>query len=178
MSNSGKWQKYKYAVAALIAVVVFYGFVSSVYLFESQRSDPSYQAQFRAEFGDVTVSVQPQNVSAPPVPMYEAMDIALESGGWNSTSLENMTVNVSFNCLQIWNDSETPGSVSCVPFSFPVSNYTAVMFSNATYTVITYYVWDVTVTRTGGIPGSPIPMYWVDVATGKIVPLPPDCAPG
>ena len=34
---------------------------------------------------------------SPPVPMYRALNIALQSDGWNASSLENMTLYVSLN---------------------------------------------------------------------------------
>lgn len=56
------------------------------------------------EFGNVSLQSISYNFS-PPVSIYRALKIALDSDDWNTTSLENMTVRVSLDYFKFTNDS-------------------------------------------------------------------------
>ena len=72
MYKSTKWQQYKYAVAALIAIIVFCGFILTLY-FESQSISPSkypialsnilFLTDKQIDF--VSIGVETGNVSEP-----------------------------------------------------------------------------------------------------------------
>jgi hypothetical protein len=154
------------------------------YSVNQQKSD--FTAYYR-EFGNVSVQSISYNFS-PPVSMYRALKIALENGGWNTTSLENMTVSISLEYCKFWNDSSIiknpydnttsgPGSgfEDLYTVTHPVNGYSAVtVINNATYTTTYRYIWYIVVKQNSGIMSIPPPgLYFVDAATAEIIPTGP-----
>jgi hypothetical protein len=138
-----------------------------------------------SEFGTVTVKSISYNFS-PPVSMYKALKISLEHGGWNTTSLENMTVSVSLNYrVFVVNDTMEnpsgvttliPGSGSHFLYSItqPVDDYSAVTVGNSTSYKTYRYIWSIVVTHKSGVVGIPPPgYYWIDAETAEIIPTRP-----
>jgi DNA-binding HxlR family transcriptional regulator len=109
---------------------------------------------------------------APPVSMYRALQIALETEGWNKTSLNGMAVGAylmkwqTINGPNYYNDT---GIISIDGSLSPPSDYSDV-YSNG---VIYQYVWQITVENSSRPTIPPIGFSLVDAATGQILPNPP-----
>jgi hypothetical protein len=151
------------------------------------QNEASLQSAFQDLFGS-TPFVSVNYSFSPPIPMYLASIIALESGGWNKTNLANMTVHVSLNYDAFWVNSTGPGEYNAtsgnetIHFSSQVSpswgfarirevteaanDYYPKMVNGTTYR----YIWSVAVSQNGynGIP--PPGLYFVDAATAELVP--------
>ena len=172
-------------LAAVIAVSICLNVVLYYQNYSINRQKNDFTAYYN-EFGNVSLQSISYNFS-PPVSMYRALKIALENGGWNSTSLENMTVKVSLGYFEFWNDSiiiknpydnttSGPGQGSEFLYSVthPVNDYSAVTAKNATYTMTYRYIWTIMVEpSSGGFSIPPPGLYWVDAATAEIIPTGP-----
>jgi hypothetical protein len=157
-------------VAGLVATIVVYA--SAISSLNSRLKNLQEQVDaaqsamdfngFFLEFGNV--SVQGPNLDfSPPVDMYRALTIALESDNWNASSLKDMTV---YAYLQYWEFSSN-GAVWLHDVTQPAKDYSAVQVNGTTYR----YIWDIEVEPSGNIREIPPPgLYWVDAATGEIVP--------
>ncbi len=169
----------------ILAAALVVSILLNVVLYFQNYSDNQLKDDFDAyysEFGNVTVESISYNFS-PPVSMYKALKIALEHGGWNESSLENMSVRVSLNYrVFVVNDTIEnpsgvttliPGSGSHLLYSVtqPVDDYSAVTVGNST-TYKTYrYIWEVLITHKSGVVGIPPPgYYWIDGSTAEIIP--------
>jgi hypothetical protein len=118
------------------------------------------------EFGNVSVEGRSYNFS-PPVSMYRALRIALESDVWNASSLSNMTVHASLEYWEFWGNSSSSGSGLLHYVTQPAKDYSSVQVNDTTYR----HVWDIVVnSNAGGFSIPPPGLYWVDAATGEIVP--------
>ena len=114
--------------------------------------------------------VSPNYNFSPPITMYQALKIALESDSWNATSLENMTVTVSLDYMEFLNSS----TGSCSELIHEVTNpapYYSDMQVNSTTTY--RYIWSVEVNRAQGFTYPPFGYYLVDAQTGELVPHEP-----
>jgi len=163
-------------LAAVIAVLICLNVILYYqnYTINQQKND--FVAYYN-EFGNVSIQSISYNFS-PPVSMYRALKIALENGGWNTTSLENMTVKVSLDYYEFTTENTTLGPSSGFEFLYsvthPVNDYSAVTVKNATSTTTYRYIWTVIVDPSSGVSGIPPPgLYWVDAATAEIVPTGP-----
>jgi hypothetical protein len=172
----------------ILAAALVVSILLNVVLYFQNYTDNQLKDDFDAyyiEFGNVTVESIRYNFS-PPVSMYKALKIALESDGWITSSLENMTVCVSLNYRQFWSNSTItapegfttmfPFSGSCLLYSVtqPVDDYSAVTVGNSTSNTTYRYIWDVLVTDKSGAVGIPPPgLYWIDAATAEIIPRGP-----
>jgi len=126
------------------------------------------EASFNREFGHPTI-VSPNLSFSPPITMYQALKIALESDDWNATSLINETVTISLDYMRFTNSSNGQGFETLWDVTRSVSSY-ADQRVNSTMTY--RYIWDIDVTnnqRFFGLTG----LYYVDAQTGEIVPHPP-----
>lgn len=111
---------------------------------------------------------------APPVSMYRALQIALESDGWNKTSLNEMTVGAYFNSWQTITDYNLynvtlPMQISINPPVTPPSDYSDVYGNGVVYS----YVWEIIVQNASHSTHPPIGFSLVDASTGQILPNPP-----
>jgi len=79
-------------VCVEIIVVVFFEFFVSIT--PMQQSNDPYSTAYYDEFNK-TLTLAYNYPFSPPVSMYRALLIALTSGGWNATSLENMEISLS-----------------------------------------------------------------------------------
>ena len=103
---------------------------------------------------------------SPPVSKLQAINIALEHGGWDSSNLGGMVVTASLRYVRFWVDDGSGGEVLHEVVE-PVSDYSPVFEGDTTHR----YVWYVTVRRAGpGITIPPSGLYVVDAATGELVP--------
>ena len=166
------------AVSLILNVALYYRNYSP------NQSSNDFTAYYN-EFGNVSLQSISYNFS-PPVSMYHALKIALDNGGWNTASLENMTVRVSLEYREFWNnsiiiknpyDNATAGPGQGAEFlhsvTQPVKDYSAVTVQNATYTITYRYIWDIVVIQNAGVTIPPPGLYWVDAATAEIIPTGP-----
>lgn len=80
------------AVVLVIVLAISVSLNVLLYLQNQTISKPNSDlALYNKEFGNVQVLSHSYDFS-PPVTMYGAIKVGLESDGWNTTSLENMTV--------------------------------------------------------------------------------------
>jgi hypothetical protein len=120
--------------------------------------------QYHDEFGNVSL-LSPNLNFSPPVSMYRALTIALESDGWNTASLSNKEVSVS---LEYWKFSSNPssnGSEWLHSVTQPAEDYSPVQINGTAYR----YIWDISVEPKVGKCIPPLGLYWVDAATGEIL---------
>jgi hypothetical protein len=162
----------------MIVVVVFFEF----YVFQNTES---YSTAYYDEFNKTPTPSYNYSFS-PPVSMYRALLIALESGGWNATSLKNMTINVELDYCVFLNNYSTPSGT----FHFgkgsgltPVSGWQ--VLNQVTHpptdwspqqcnSSIGYrYVWTIWVQYPGLFMIPPPGYYLVDAATAELVPTGP-----
>ncbi|MGB8779607.1 MAG: hypothetical protein WCD81_03040 [Candidatus Bathyarchaeia archaeon] len=144
----------------IICVVLVAGLTVSKLIYGTNFSS------YYDEFGNVSVVSRSYNFS-PPVSMYNAIKIALESDRWNASSLSNMTVCASLEYWEFWGNSSSSGSELLHYVTQPANDYSPVQVNNTTYR----YIWDIVVEPSVGARSIPPPgLYWVDAATGEIVP--------
>jgi hypothetical protein len=105
--------------------------------------------------------------TSPPISKSEALQIALDYGGWNDTTLANKTVSEQL-CLIYCQGSSTSGGYGLLgDVDGDVANYSAVQVGNITYR----YVWEIIVQNNSTAVLIPPPgFYYVDATTGEIVP--------
>jgi hypothetical protein len=104
---------------------------------------------------------------SPPVSKLQAIDIAMEHGGWDSSNLRGKVVTAGLWYMRFWAEDVSVVVVE-VPHEVeePVSDYSPVVEGDVTYR----YVWHVVVEKAGSIKSIPPPgLYYVDAATGEIV---------
>jgi hypothetical protein len=169
-------------VASLLAYFNFSGLAS-----ENGSPEGSYHRLFGS-----TPIVGGNYSFSPPVPMYRAIDIALESDGWNASSLENMTVHATLNYEIFYTNASALLSFAAKEnlnlTAYPNPNLNATcsgieLIREITAPVDSYqpqflngltcrYIWVVTVTESSGFICIPPPGdYFVDAATSEVVPL-------
>lgn len=171
-------------VAVTVIVLVAITVIAGIIYWSTVNSPLTEQNEFRKQYGDVTLDTPTYNFS-PPVTMYHALNTAL-IGDWNATILQNRTIHVSLDYLRFWSDSiitkcpydnttvgPSGGTEILSTVTQPVCNYSAVTVSNETVTSTYRYVWCITITENGKIPGCPNPMCWVDASTAEILPMGP-----
>ena len=99
--------------------------------------------------------------------MYHALKIALDSDGWNATSLENMTVTVSLDYREFTNTSDSFGWQLISHVTQPAPSYADDQVNSTT----TFrYVWDITVNPSQCVSFTPWGFFYVDAQTGAIIP--------
>jgi hypothetical protein len=173
-------------VAGLVTTIAVSSLNSQSKNVQKQVKDPQNTADFNRfflEFGNVSVQSPNLNFS-PPVSMYRALLIALESGGWTTTSLKNMTINVRLDYCAFYNDFSSPSGWETLgnctfrtnppvtgfdliyPVTHPPADWSPQQINGITYR----YVWTIIVEYSGssGIP--PPGYYYVDAATAELVP--------
>jgi hypothetical protein len=104
---------------------------------------------------------------SPPVSKFQAILMALEHGGWNSSNLRGLVVTASLDYMRFWATKMGSGFEVLHEVKNPVSDYSPVVEGDITYR----YVWYVIVAQAGPWRTIPPPgSYFVDAATGEIVP--------
>jgi hypothetical protein len=164
------------ATACIIMVVVVF---FQLIVFKTPALQPKdYSTAYYNEF-DKTPTTSYNYSFSPPVSMYQALLIALQSGGWTASSLTNMTIHVELDYCAF--------GVNCslfeqiYPVTSPPANWFPQQVNNAklpngvdgSYNVTYRYVWTIIVeysTPTFSIP--PAGYYYVDAATAELVPSP------
>jgi DNA-binding transcriptional ArsR family regulator len=122
------------------------------------------------EFGLIPLT----NVNAsftPPISMYRALQIALETDGWNKTTLNGMVVGAYLMHGYFYTNSSLPPDLNINgPVTIPPPSYDIVYSSTSIY----HYVWEITVSNAS----NPIRHLYssfslIDASTGQILPNPP-----
>jgi len=104
---------------------------------------------------------------SPPVSKLQAILLALEHEGWNSSNLRGLVVITSLEYIRFWDTEKGSGFEVLHEVKNPVSDYSPVVEGDITYR----YVWYVIVAQAGPWRTIPPPgSYFVDAATGEIVP--------
>lgn len=104
---------------------------------------------------------------SPPVSKLQAILIALEHGGWNSSNLRGQVVIVSMEYIRFWATKMGTGFEVLYEVKNPISDYSPFVEDDITYR----YIWCVIITQAGPWRTIPPPRsYFVDAATGEIVP--------
>jgi hypothetical protein len=168
----------------MIIVVLFFQFI----VFKTPILTPKdYSTAYYNEFKKTPTT--PYNYSfSPPVSIYQALLIALESGGWNAKSLENTTVYVELGYYAFFKDLSTSSGWmtldnSTFSTNSPVRGFLflyqvtqqPVEWSPRQINGITYrYVWTIIVQYSPPRPFPPTPpgYYNVDAATSELLPTP------
>ncbi|MGD0978059.1 MAG: hypothetical protein ABR962_02840 [Candidatus Bathyarchaeia archaeon] len=162
----------------MIVVVVFFEF----YVFQITES---YSTAYYDEFNKTPTPSYNYSFS-PPVSMYRALLIALESGGWNATSLKNMTINVELDYCVFLNNYSTPSGTATFgkgtgitpmwgfqvlyQVTHPPADWSPQQFNGS----IAYrYVWTIIVQYSDLFAMPPPGYYLVDAATAELVPTGP-----
>jgi hypothetical protein len=126
-------------------------------------------ATFIQEFGNVPIMSYNNIEYSSPISMYHALQIALESDGWNATYLQNMTITVHLYYIEFFSNASSSGTQFLHDVTQPVENYSAVQVGDATYR----YVWTISVVQNenSGIIIAPANgFYYVDAQSGEIIP--------
>lgn len=122
------------------------------------------------EFG-VIPSTNVNSSFIPPVSMYRALQIALETDGWNKASLRGMTVNINLMHGDTITNSSTYFTGIDGEVTSPPANYSNVYGDGDS--IIYRYIWEIAVNNASspGIP--PLGFSLVDAVSGVILPNPP-----
>jgi hypothetical protein len=175
----------KAAITVCILIAVFLGAVFAVALAprtssQATKTDDMETAAlketYRAMFGLKPVNASDYSAFNTPVPMYLAAIIGLKHGGWNASTLQNMTVYASLaycrfasgnSSLGYWTSFENLHSVT-----EPVNDYWPGGSEVSPGDWVTYrYLWVIVVDEPStGVPTLPPPgLYYVDAATAELV---------
>jgi hypothetical protein len=157
------------AVVLVIVLAISVSLNVLLYLQNQTISKPNSDlALYNKEFGNVQVLSHSYDFS-PPVTMYGAIKVGLESDGWNTTSLENMTVRVFFDYCEFHTNATSNGFQVLHAVMPPVDNYSPFQANNITYR----YIWQIVVDKTeylGIMHTPPYGLYLVDAQTGELIP--------
>lgn len=130
-------------------------------------------ASYYNKFGNVSLTSRSYNFS-PPITMYHALRIAFESDGWNASSLSNMTVRVWLEYGSFFSNSSSSGGGPLQEVTQPATDYSPVYIG---YTNTAYrYIWLIQVDDSaylGVFHTPPQGLYFIDAATGEIIPHAP-----
>ncbi len=119
--------------------------------------------EYYSEFG-IIPNTNVNSSYTPPISMYRALQLGLESDGWNKTSLYGLTVGVFLDLQTTTNQTFSIGPLTSIP-----SDYSDVYGNGITYR----YVWQITVTNSSVIELPPPGYSLIDASTGQILPNPP-----
>jgi hypothetical protein len=158
---------------ALVAVLVFSVFLNAYLYIQNQNElqasrHAGQEANFYDEFGVVPASNFAYPFS-PPVSMYRALQIGLESEGWNKTSLIGMVVSADFVYAFIITGALADGTVINRRVTTPPANYSSVVLPLAG---VEEYAWEVTVNNATNPSNPPLALSLVDAQTGSLLPKP------
>lgn len=160
----GKKAVVSLTVCVMVIVVVFLEFL--VFKAPVPQSTKDYYTEYYKEFNKTPTPAYNYSFS-PPVSMYHALLIALESGGWNAPSLKNMTISVELDyCAFLKSPNKTSGFELLYPVTHSVADWSPKQVNETTYR----YAWTIIVHHSSGAQSIPPPgYYWVDAATAELV---------
>ena len=124
-------------------------------------------AAYYNEFGTIPASYFAYPFS-PPISMYYALQIGLETDGWNKTSLQGMVVGVSLVHGQTGGNESVFGTGIDAYETTPPANYSNI-YDNGT---IYRYMWEIIVNNATAPTRPPRDFILVDTTTGWVLPKP------
>ena len=148
---------------------------SSSYAFPNSAFYNESKTAFYNEFGAVPVITNVNSSFAPPISMYQALLIGLNVDSWNKTSLQGMTIHISFMPWLTVTDYNTYYKTLKLPMQINLSNMTSPPSSYSDVKgngVIYQYVWQIDVGLAGVIQMPPPDLILIDASTGQILPTP------
>jgi hypothetical protein len=164
--------------AGLVAVLILSVFLNLYLFIQNQNglraeSRISQEVNFYNEFGTVPASNFAYPFS-PPISMYQALQIGLESEGWNKTSLAGIVVSADFVYAWTGGDIFTPtkpGPSSGVEnlVTSPPANYPHVPKPLG---LEFEYAWEITVNNPAKPSNQLLGFSLVDAQTGSLLPNP------
>jgi hypothetical protein len=164
--------KSRYLTVALAAIILASLYFDATLYLQTQSQTQPYDAKktddyklYGNEFG-VSPTLQQNYTFWTPVSMYRALRIALESDGWNRTSLQGMKIQVSFDYIRFTNTRFSSGmQVLQSGVTEPIGNVSAVQIGSNAYR----YIWSIYVSNATANM-HPYAIYYVDAATAQIIP--------
>jgi len=148
---------------ALVAILAFSVFVSL-----GLNGPISQEAYFFIKFGVVPRSNFAFPFS-PPISMYRALQIGLESQGYDKISLIGMSVTADFvYAFTITGASEGGSSITRLIMT-PPTNYSSAMLP---FAGVYDYAWAITVNHATNPSSTPVGFCLVDAQTGALLPKP------
>ncbi len=135
--------------------------------------NPESAAYYNSQFGSIVPSTNVNSSFAPPISMYQALLIGLESQGYTKTLLQGMSISINLSHWYMIANS-TSGTMQggglngLLPMTNPPENYSDI-YSNG---VIYLYVWQIDIQRTDlmSLSNSVLPQQiLVDASTGSLV---------
>lgn len=164
-------------VASSAIAIIEYNQIGALQREISRSTEFNLEAMaYYNEFGIIPTTNVNSSFS-PPISMYRALQLALQNGGWNKTSLNGMRVSAE---LRRWAEITDPNVYNhTTPIHIDISVGRALTVPPDDYSplfregVVYRYVWQVTVAHSAGIQIPPPGFALVDAATGEIVPNPP-----
>ena len=135
--------------------------------------NPEAAAYYNSQFGSIVPSTNVNSSFAPPISMYQALLIGLESQGYTKTLLQGMSISINLSHWYMIANS-TSGTMQggglngLLPMTNPPENYSDI-YSNG---VIYLYVWQIDIQRTDlmSLSNSVLPQQiLVDASTGSLV---------
>ena len=155
-----KVKRLEVLTVVLICGVVVSLIVNVVVLMENQKLRRLYDQVYQAYLS----TIAPTTIS-PPISKPEAIHLALEYGRWNETTLKDVVVGAHLHYVKFFYN----GHEWLYEVTEPVSDYSPVRIDDVTYR----YVWVVGTQRVGPVMSIPPPgytLYYVDAATGEVIP--------
>ena len=135
--------------------------------------NPEAAAYYNSQFGSIVPSTNVNSSFAPPISMYQALLIGLESQGYTKTLLQGMSISINLSHWYMIANS-TSGTMQggglngLLPMTNPPENYSDI-YSNG---VIYLYVWQIDIQRTDlmSLSNSVLPQQiLVNASTGSLV---------
>jgi hypothetical protein len=106
---------------------------------------------------------------SPPISKSDAIRTSLEYGRWDETTLKDMVADATLSYSKFYNSTGGWGYEPLYDITEHVSDYSPLHIGVVTYR----YVWVVVVRQTGRFRTIPPPgLYYVDAATGEVIPHP------
>ena len=168
--NMGKKVTILATVCVMIIVVVFFEFF--VFITPTQQSNDPYSQAYYDEFNNTPTPAYNYSFS-PPISMYHALIIALQSGRWSASALNNKAISIELDYCAFLNSSTEIGFELLSPVTHSVADWSPRQVNDTTYR----YVWTIIVHNSGpaksgtsiGPTLSARGYYYVDAATAELV---------
>ena len=163
----------KLSIIVLAAVLAFSIILNAYLYIQNQNLLPAsrhadQETNFYNEFGIIPASNFACPFS-PPISMYRALQIGLESEGWNKTSLVDKIVEADFVYVFVDTGAMADGVVINRRVTTPPANYSSVEFP---FAGVDEYAWEITVNNVANASSQPLGLSLVDAQTGSLLPKP------
>ncbi len=156
-------------VLVLAALLILSVGVNVLFYINSQAPKNTDLAQLVHKFGSFNISHHTYDFS-PPVSMYRAITIGLQSDGWNASSLANLTISANLKEIEFTSNGTSSGYQVMSEVKEPAKNWADVELNSTT---VDKYVWIISLDKNEqiGIPHVlPVGLYFVSAKTGELLP--------